>query len=361
VAEQVSAWWARRQWSKGAAVPYPIGTYRGEWERYPVLIRQYHPEFNDGITLTQIPPLAEVLLVWQCDAGHTFVATPDEQRHRTGRERRKSSWCPDCAALAVRRRAPTAAAPATAAPPYACGHPRDPDRIESGDDDRCYLCRRLDGSAVTRERLLAIVTPGMRDTLAVETGTARSYRWVCSRGHGTWESTVERMLAGRGCRTCRNAAGGAERTPVGEAFVSPHAPKVASAVEAELRQRLAARFDLDLRPNAVRVARPFFNQLEVWPDIVIPELRVAIEYDSVGRHGLEHVGRHEEKDRKKDRLLRAVGWEVLRIRAGRLLPLGPHDLVAGSVSERLVDRIDDELAAIRGDLIVASYRRAQRL
>jgi very-short-patch-repair endonuclease len=148
---------------------------------------------------------------------------------------------------------------------------------------------------------------------------------------------------------------------VGEAFVSPHAPKVASAVEAELRQRLAARFDLDLRPNAVRVARPFFNQLEVWPDIVIPELRVAIEYDSVGRHGLEHVGRHEEKDRKKDRLLRAVGWEVVRIRAGKLLPLGPHDLVAGSVSDRLVERIDDGLAAIRGDLIVASYRRAERL
>jgi hypothetical protein len=110
VAEQVSAWWARRQWSKGAAVPYPIGTYRSEWERYPVLIRQYHPEFNGGITLTQIPPLAEVLLVWQCDAGHTFVATPDEQRHRPGRERRKSSWCPDCAALAVRRRPPSAVA-----------------------------------------------------------------------------------------------------------------------------------------------------------------------------------------------------------------------------------------------------------
>jgi hypothetical protein len=357
VAEQVSTWWARRQWSKGTDVPYPIGTYRSDWERFPVLIRQYHPEFNDGITLTQIPPLAEVLLVWQCDAGHVFVATPDEQRHRPGRERRRSSWCPDCAALAVRRRAPTPATPAVSTAPYSCGHPRDPDRVEAADDDRCYLCRRLDGSAVTRERLLDLVTPGQRPALAEETGTARSYRWVCSRGHGTWESTVERMLAGRGCRTCRNAAAGADRVAVGEAFVSALAPRIASAVEGDLRQRVAARFDFDLGNNALRVARPFFSQLEVWPDILIPELRVAIEYDSVGRHGLEHVGRHEEKDRRKDRLVRSVGWEVVRIRTGRLQPLGPHDLVAGGVSATLVERLDDELAAIAGELMVASYRR----
>jgi len=358
VAEPVGAWWARRQWSKGTDVPYAIGTYRDDWQRYPVLIRQYHPEFNEGVTLTQVPPLAEVLLVWQCDAGHTFVATPEEQRNRPGRERRKSSWCPDCAALAVKRRPPIAAAPEAPAPPYVCGHPRDPRRIETGDgDDRCYLCRRLDGSAVTRERLLSIVTPGQRDALAVETGTAAKYRWVCGRGHGTWESTVERMLGGRGCRTCQNASLGANRVAVGEAFVSALAPKPASAVEGDLRQRVEERYDFDLGNNAIRVAKPFFNQLEIWPDIIVPELRVAIEYDSVGRHGLEHVGRHEEKDRKKDRMLRATGWQVIRVRTGRLLPLGPHDLVAGSVSNALIDRLDAELAAIAGELMVASYRR----
>ena len=357
MAEPVGTWWARRQWSKGSAVPYPIGSYRGDWERYPVLIRQYHPEFNGGITLTQIPPLAEVLLVWQCDAGHTFVATPEEQRNRPGRERRRSSWCPDCAALAVRRPVPVPAAAAVALPPYACGHPRDPNRIESGDDDRCYLCRRLDGSAVTRERLLSIVTAGQREALAVETGTAGRYRWVCGRGHGTWESTVEKMLGGRGCRVCANAAAGADRADVGDAFVSALAPKPASAVEADLRQGVAQRYEFDLSNTAVRVAKPFFHHLEIWPDIIIPELRVAIEYDSVGRHGLEHVGRHEEKDRRKDRMLRAVGWEVVRIRTGRLQPIGPHDLVAGSVTAALLDRLDEELALIAGELMLAAYRR----
>ena len=111
MAEPVELWWARRQWSKAREVPYPVGCYRSDWERYPVLVRQYHPDLNSGITLTQVPPAAEVYLVWQCDIGHLFVATPDEQRQRPGQSRRRSTWCPECTAGAVCRRcilAPTA-------------------------------------------------------------------------------------------------------------------------------------------------------------------------------------------------------------------------------------------------------------
>nr|WP_315850417.1 methylated-DNA--[protein]-cysteine S-methyltransferase [Clavibacter phaseoli] len=84
--EPVDAWWARRRWSRGLDVPYPVGTYREAWASFPVLIRQYHPDLNRGITLTQVPPAADVLLTWQCDVGHVFVATPEEQRRRPGRE-----------------------------------------------------------------------------------------------------------------------------------------------------------------------------------------------------------------------------------------------------------------------------------
>jgi len=365
VPENAATWWARRQWSKGTDMPYPIGTYRSEWARYPALIRQYHPDLNSMITLTQIPPAAEVYLVWQCDVGHKFVATPEEQRQRPGPERRRSSWCPDCAATAVKRSPPRARdstatempteTPADAYPE--CGHPRDHRRIGDENETRCRLCQRLDSAPVTREQLLAIVSPGHRDDLAVETGTVRRYRWVCPRGHGTYESTIERMLGGRRCRICTNAASGADRFAPGEAFHSALAPKPASAVEADLRQRIGQRFDLDLTLNAVKLSRPFFNQIEAWPDFAISELRVAIEYDSIGRHGLEHVGKREDIDRRKDRLLRAVGWEVIRIRTGKLLPLGPYDLVAGSVTDTLIDRIDDQLSAICGDLMVAAYRR----
>jgi hypothetical protein len=276
VSESVQAWWSRRQRVTGAAVPYPVGRYREQWARYPVLLRQYHPDLNGGIALSQIPPAAEVLLLWQCEAGHVFAATPEEQRGRPGRERRRSSWCPECAAGA----APRTPRPAGWRPP-ATPRPAAGPRI-------CPL------------------TPGI---------------------------------------------------PPGEPFASGCAPAPVSAVEAELRAGLRERLEFDASPNAVRLSRPFFDHVEAWPDILLPELRVAIEYDSTGRHGLEHVGPREDADRRKDRALRAVGWEVVRVRTGRLLPLGPHDVLAAGVSRRLYPRVLEALRDIRGPLLVDAYLR----
>jgi hypothetical protein len=273
MAERVQAWWARRQFSRGVEVPYPVGTYRDAWAPFPMLIRQYHPELNAGVTLTQIPPAADVLLLWQCEAGHTFAATPAEQRARPGRERRKSAWCPDCAVQAV------------------------PPRIRTPDQP-----------------------PRSRSRKAPP---------LCPK--------TPRQLT------------------VGEPFLSACAPRPASAVEARLRADLFARLGVTPGMNAVRVGRPFFSHLEVWPDVLLPELRVAVEYDSTGRFGLEHVGDREEADRRKDRLLRTARWEVVRIRTGRLEKLGPHDLQMSSLGRRGADRVIDALRDIRGPLMVDAY------
>jgi hypothetical protein len=272
VAERVGLWWARRQFSKGVAVPYPVGTYRDAWSPYPALIRQYHPDLNAGITLTQIPPAADVLLCWQCDSGHLFAATPHEQRLRPGRQRRRSAWCPECAALA---------APAPVRSP---GVERPPKRART-------LCAK---------------TPDVA---------------------------------------------------VGEAFASVCAPAPASAVEARLRADLFGRLVVTPGMTAVRLARPFFDHLEAWPDLLLPELRIAVEYDSIGRHGLEHVGRREHADRRKDRLLREAGWEVVRIRTGKLEMLGPFDLQLAAVGRDTVPRLLDVFRGIRGALLVDAYLR----
>jgi hypothetical protein len=360
VPESVQQWWARRQWTKGTAVPYPVGTYRTDWERYPTLIRQYHPDLNSGVVLSQVPPGADVYLVWECDAGHRFVATPEEQRSRPGGSRRRSTWCPECAALAQRRRSPVGVV-RESGPVFACGHPRDPRAIgdlEPG--ERCAVCRRLAETGTTRKELVAKAAPGRRRDLEAETRIDRRYSWTCPRGHPAYEASIDSVLRGRGCPTCRHAAAGADRYPVGAAFVSPWAPKPASAVEAKLRQLLGRMLDVDLAPNAVKVAKPFYSHVEVWPDIVIDELKVAIEYDTTGRDGLEHVGRREVSDRRKDRLLRAAGWEVVRIRCGKLQPIGPYDLMASGISDALVGRLVDRLREIRGDLIVDAYRADAR-
>src|ERR1700712_5534361 len=105
--EPVDAWWERRRASTGRPVPYPVGAYRDDWARYPVLQKQYHPDLNRGIALSQVPLAADVWLLWECDSGHRFIATPEEQRMRPGRERRRSTRCPTCSDLA-RGRTPRA-------------------------------------------------------------------------------------------------------------------------------------------------------------------------------------------------------------------------------------------------------------
>ncbi|WP_203580261.1 zinc-ribbon domain-containing protein [Microbacterium hibisci] len=301
MAERVELWWARRQFSKGAEVPYPVGSYRSAWASYPALVRQYHPELNAGITLTQIPPAADVLLLWECEAGHRFAATPSEQRARPGRERRRSAWCPECSVLARPPRAslavPTVAAPAVPVPAVAAP---------------------------------AVAAP----TPPAPPGAAPRRR-----------------------RPTRRLCGKTPDLPVGEAFLSACAPKPASAAEARLRADLFERLAVTPGLNAIRTSRPFFDHLEVWPDILLPELRIAVEYDTVGKHGLEHVGRREEADRRKDRALRASGWEVVRLRMGKLEPLGPFDLQLASWTKTGRARLLDVFREIRGSLLIDAYVR----
>lgn len=269
-----------------------MGAYREAWAAYPALVRQYHPELNAGIALSQIPPAADVLLQWECESGHRFVATPDEQRSRPGRERRRSAWCPECAERA---------------------NPR---------------------------RILALP---MRETVAEPGGALLP------------EAPV--LLRARAARPRQLLCAKTPDLAAGEPFVSECAPRPASAVEARLRADLFERLELTPGLNAVRVARPFFDHLEVWPDIVLTELRVAIEYDSIGRHGLEHVGKREEADRRKDRALRAVGWEVVRLRTGRLEAIGPYDLSLSGWNRTALSRLVDRLRDIRGPLLVDAYDR----
>ena len=283
MSEGVEAWWARRQFSHGSDVPFPVGTYREAWAPYPALIRQYHPEFNSGITLTQIPPAADVLLLWQCEVGHLFAATPGEQRHRPGRQRRRSAWCPECSVQAV------------------------PPRVRPADE-----AARVRAARLARPR-----------------------------------------AASRPATVCPKTP----QLPAGEAFASECAPPTASAVEAQLRHDLAERLEFTTGLNAVRVTRPFFEHLEVWPDIVIPELRIAVEYDSTGRHGLEHVGTRQNADLRKDRALRSAKWEVVRIRTGRLEKLGPWDLQVSATGRKTMTALLDVFRSIRGELIVEAYRR----
>lgn len=289
----VEQWWQRRQRITGLAVPSPIGRYLDAWAPFTALVEQYRPERNHELVLSQIPPAADVYLVWVCAVGHEFVATPAEQRARPGRTRSSRSWCPVCATPSL--------LPST---------PRWPRLHNSGD-------------------------------ATVETGMRMPARRVVAR-HSPPAPELRRSAA--------------EVRP-GEAFCSDRAPRATSAAEGRLRALIAERLELDLRPTAVRVRTPFFGRLEVWPDIVMPELAIAVELDTVGRNGDEHVGRRERADRRKDQLLAEVGWQVVRLRCRPLRALGPDDLVVAGVSHSAVDALIERLSEVRGHLLVQAYAR----
>ncbi|MBP1300547.1 hypothetical protein M3666_08305 [Curtobacterium sp. ODYSSEY 48 V2] len=334
--EPVDAWWRRRQWSRGTAVPYAVGEFRSAWASYPVLVRQYHPEWNHGVVLTQVPPAAEVLLTWECDVGHVFVATPAEQRSRPGRERRRSVWCPECHLQAAPQRWPVLPEDWPAAIPP----PQRAERVSG---------RRTLPSAPGRGPV-----PGVG---RVPTGAVASSR-SGARAAGRSGARSTRASGARSSQPVpRSICPKTPRVPSGDSFTSVCAPAPASAVEADLRQALRDRFAFTFDHTAIRLDRPFFDHVEAWPDIVLPELRVAIEYDSTGRHGLEHVGPRQETDRRKDRAVRAVGWEVVRIRTGRLPALGPYDLEVSGISGRTIERLVDTLRDLRGALFVDAYAR----
>ncbi|MDO9590681.1 MAG: hypothetical protein Q7J04_06010, partial [Microcella sp.] len=302
----IEQWWARRQRVTGLEVPYPIGRYRDAWAPFTALVEQFRPERNGELVLSQIPPAAEVYLVWVCSVGHEFVATPAEHRGRPGRSRSSRSWCPVCSTPSLLPSVPKwPRSPAASIPPP------DPARFHDSGDAR----------ATDRPRMPARrATPPHR-------------------------SPSRELL--------RPAA---EVRP-GEAFCSDRAPRATSAAEGRLRELIAERLDVDVSPSAVRVRTPFFGRLEVWPDVIIAELAIAIELDTVGRNADEHIGRRERTDRRKDQLLREVGWHVIRLRCRPLRALGPDDLVVAGVSATAVDALIDRMGEVRGHLFVQAYAR----
>lgn len=306
----VEQWWARRQWVTGREVPHPIGEFGDAWAAFPRLVEQFHPDRNHELVLSQIPPAAEVWLLWVCGIGHDFVATPAEQRARPAHSRSRRSWCPVCAT-------PSALPPA---PKWPRGIPRPVPPVDLHNSG----VGAPDGPASTLE------TQGSRPS----------------------RRRVAHVPAARSPELWRSAG---EVSP-GAAFVSGAASRATSSAQERLRVLVAERLDVDLSPNAVRVRTPFFGKLEVWPDLVLPELAIAVELDTIGRAGDEHVGERERVDRRKDRLLAEVGWVVIRMRCRPLRALGPHDLVVPGVSARAVDALVDRMAEVRGELMVAAYR-----
>ncbi len=213
----------------------------------------------------------------------------------------------------------------------------------------CPLCMLLTETKRSREQLLRKVAPGKRTALGQETRIGAPYEWICLRGHSRYVATIRDVLTGPGCQKCwTSAQAPSARFEGGIPFMKPGLKARTSNTEQRLRVMLAERIHLPHRVNAVKISRTFYGKPEVWPDIIIPALKIAIEYDDPGRDGTAHRGLKEASDREKDAALAEVGWEVIRVRAGGLADLGPHSIVCAGLSIGVIDRIMELLHEIRG-------------
>ncbi|MEI5582434.1 MULTISPECIES: hypothetical protein [unclassified Agromyces] len=217
----------------------------------------------------------------------------------------------------------------------------------------CPLCMLLHETQRSRGELLGRVAPPQRRALAAETRIGAEFDWRCRRGHDRFRASVVDVLTGPGCPKCgANAASPGAAREAGMPFMKPGLRVGTSMTEQRLRVLLGERLRLHHRANAVRTARMFYGRQEVWPDILVAELRIAIEYDDPGRSGRAHRGLKQGSDHEKDAALREVGWEVIRIRGGGLPPLGPYSVSCRSVTAEVADEVVRLMRAIRGDAAV---------
>jgi len=238
---------------------------------------------------------------------------------------------------------------------FRCGHGADAAEARITLQRDCPLCMLLAETKRSREQLLRRVAPAGRAALAGETRIGASYEWICSRGHSRYPASVRETLTGPGCPKCaRNAQAPAARFEGGVPFMKPGLNTRTSQAEQKLRMLLGERIRLPHRVNAIRINRTFYGKPEVWPDIIIPALRVAIEYDSPGRDKTSHRGLKEASDREKDAALEEVGWAVIRVRADGLAALGPYSIVCSGVSAGVVDEVLRLLGVIRGEEAVTA-------
>jgi len=243
---------------------------------------------------------------------------------------------------------------------FRCGHGANAADARVTLQRDCPLCMLLAETKRSREQLLRRVAPPGRAALAQETRIGVDYEWICTRGHSRYRAPVREALTGPGCPKCqKNAQAPAARFEGGVPFMKPGLKTRTSQAEQKLRMLLGERIRLPHRVNAIRISRTFYGKPEVWPDIIIPALRVAIEYDSPGRDKTSHRGLKEVSDLEKDAALAEVGWAVIRVRADGLGAVGPHSIVCSGVTAQLVDEILTMLAAIRGEAAVAALMRSE--
>jgi predicted nucleic acid-binding Zn-ribbon protein len=228
----------------------------------PDLAAEWHPTRNDPLTPSDVNPGSKTRRWWRCrSCGHDWQTDPD---HRT----RRSHGCPSCA---PKKQGITSSTPK---PGESLGE------------------KMPELAAEWHPTLNAPMTP-----FDVRPRGGASVWWRCRLGH-EWKAKVAPRAVGIGCPRC-STIGVSQR-------------------ETRLRFELAAA-GLPVAHDHPRIA--VGGRRPVQADIVMPSLRLVVEYDGSYYHASK-----VRADRDQTTALTEAGWTVLRVREEPLPSLGGHEV-----------------------------------
>jgi len=172
------------------------------------------------------------------------------------------------------------------------------------------------------------------------------YTWTCPK-HGDFDTTVHAKGENK-CPMCGptfNVHG--PNNMAGEAYESDWKPSN-SKVEHRfgiLLSQYGVPVLLDSKVNSIRVMGRLNTKVKstsVYPDLIIPELKICVEYDPEWSHY-----NSVERDTRKDELLKQVGWEVIRVRIGSLSKINPHDVQASGPTIKAAREVAETIVKLR--------------
>jgi hypothetical protein len=331
--------------SAGSGCPYCTGQRAVEGNSLadlnPDLAVEWHPNRNDDVTAAEVMPNSNKKAWWLCAEGHEWRANVQS--------RNVGSGCPYCSGKAVGYGNSLADLRPDLAAQW---HPsRNPglaaSQVRPGSNKKAWWvcseghaweaviasrtkgrgCPVCSGRTAGAGSSLADLSPllaaqwhpdlnGDQTPSDARPGSERKVWWLCQLGHA-WQAAISSRTLGRGCPTCR----------------SPGWSQVAFQIAAELATLFPVG-DLEDAPSEVD------REIGWEPDIVLPELRIAIDVDGRHWHDDNYYPGSRERDTRKVTRFQEAGWNLVRIRESPLLKLGPHDVVVADLSQTKTTVLD---------------------
>lgn len=164
--------------------------------------------------------------------------------------------------------------------------------------------------------------------VAVSSRSNQRAWWICAEGSHVWSSVISsRTIRDGGCPHCCTVG--------------------TSVVESTLRVGVGAHYSV--AGDRFRV-RPMGGARPIWPDILLTDHAVIIEFDGAYWHNSTKA---HAKDELRIRQYEALGYSVIRVREAPLVPIGRWDICVPvqtrkdpeNLLDAVLERVRDVLGA----------------